>query len=459
MPLLLVLVISVFWNCSGPSSTEEASATQSTAAEKLDDPNALPGQIIVTGRNPGYLRYNGGGPAFLCGPDNPEDFLFQGDLNPDGTRSNGPQQTIIDRMAEAKVNAFHIMMFRMRRCNIKDEGDDQHNPFVDFDPSKPLNEKILDQWDGWISQLEKHGINLHLEFYNDATDVERMGWKLDEQGELHPQERLFFEGIVKRFKDHKNIIWGIEESLNKLPRVRKPHFMALSALIADVDDRNHPIVHSFVTPDTSERDLHKDGVTSRDYRDDLNIHITTWLHVLPKGDDYEAQHKEYLKYAQIDNDRFIPMKNETERFPQTQPQSRRYMWSCVMTGAHTLEAGHNALRRPELLADDGRIVKFMEQTDFHTMRSHDELANGSTKWVLANPGNSYIAYTYDYSGSMGVKGLRAGAYDLLWFDTVSGQSVPQAGVSISASDAIWTKPDSLGNEIALYVKRAVAPAS
>jgi hypothetical protein len=30
-------------------------------------------------------------------------------------------------------------MFRMRRCNIKDEGDDHHCPFVDFDPTQPLN--------------------------------------------------------------------------------------------------------------------------------------------------------------------------------------------------------------------------------------------------------------------------------------------------------------------------------
>jgi hypothetical protein len=43
----------------------------------LDDPNALPGQKIVAGRKPGYLKYNGGGPAFLCGPDNPETFLIR----------------------------------------------------------------------------------------------------------------------------------------------------------------------------------------------------------------------------------------------------------------------------------------------------------------------------------------------------------------------------------------------
>jgi hypothetical protein len=242
-----------------------------TSAEALDDPDALGGQIIVAGKNPGYLKYNGGGPAYLCGPDNPETFLFLGDLNPDGTRSNGQQQLIIDRLVESGANAFHFQMFRMRRCNIKDEGDDRHCPFVDFDPGKPLNEAVLDQWDGWISQLEKAGVVIHLEFYNDATDVEMMGWKLDEKGHLHPDEKRFFEGIVKRFMHHKNIIWGIEESVNKLPRSRTPHFMKLSELIARVDRHHHPIVHSFVTADTSEGDVHPDGVMSDEYIDDPHI--------------------------------------------------------------------------------------------------------------------------------------------------------------------------------------------
>lgn len=419
----------------------------------LDDPDALPGQIIAVGKNPGYLKYNGDEPAFLCGPDNPETFLFLGDLNPDGTRSNGQQQLAINRLVKSGANAFHFQMFRMRRCNIKDEGDDTHCPFVNFDPIRPLNEAILDQWDGWISQLEKAGVIIHLEFYNDATDVERMGWTLDAKGALHPDEKRFFEGIVKRFKHHKNIIWGIEESLNKLPRARTPHFMKLSELIARVDNHHHPIVHSFVTPETSERDLHEDEVMSDEYIKDANIQLVTWLHVLPHGNDYEAQHQAYLKYSRIDSDRFIVMKNETERFPRTEPQSRIYQWSCTMTGMHALEAGHDVLRRQKLLAADGFVARFMEQTDFHKMTSRDDLAAGSTRWVLANPGKSYIAYTYDYSGPMGIKNMTTGTYDLKWFDTVAGDMVIQMGISVANGDVTWNKPDSMSNEIALYITR------
>jgi hypothetical protein len=427
----------------------------------LDDPAALPGQVIVAGSNPGYLKYNGGGPVFLCGPDNPEDFLFRGTLNPDGTRSGGKQEETIERMARAGVNAFHCQMTRMRRCNYKDEGDDTHTPFVDHDPAQGLDEDVLQQWDGWLDQLEQNGIIVHLEFYNDATDVEMMGWELDSQGNLHPDEQRWIEGIVKRFKHHKNIMWGIEESCNKLPAARTPHFKKIAEVIARADNHNHPIVQSFVVPNDPEGDFPDDGVTSDAYAGDPHIRVVTWLHVVPHGDDLEAQHREYLDYYKRDAARFVVMKNETFHHPRRGSRSRRYMWSCAMAGLHCLEAYHHAgdASHEPALRDDGRINTFMEQTDFHTMKPRDDLAAGSTKWVLANPGQCYIAYTYDYSGPMGVKNMAAGTYDLTWFDTVDGDTVMQDGLSVGSGDVTWAKPDSIGSEIALSIKRRTATSS
>ena len=433
--------------------TLTVSSAASDAA--LDDPQALPGQLIVAGSNPGYLKYNGGGPAFLSGPDNPEDFLFRGKLKADGTRSGGKQVEMIDRMAKAGVNAFHCQMFRMQLCNIKDEGDDTHGPFVNHDPEQGLNQDVLDQWDGWLDLLQQKGIFVHLEFYNDATDVERMGWKLDADGNLHPHERRWIEGIVNKFKHHKNILWGIEESCNKLPRSRTPHFKKIGQVIARADNHNHPIVQSFVVPNDPEGDFPEGGGSSDDYVGDPNIRVVTWLHVVPHGDDFEKQHREYLSYYKRDASKFVVLKNETYHHPRRGPKSRKYMWSCAMAGIHTLEAYHHAedASFDRTLRDDGRIKTFMEQTDFYRMKPRDDLAAGSTKWVLANPGKSYIAYTYGYSGRMGVKETAAGTYELTWFDTANGRTVTQTGVSVSGGDATWSKPDSMGNEIALYIKR------
>lgn len=424
---------------------------------QLNRKGALPGQLIVAGAKPGYLRYNGGGPAFLSGPDNPEDFLFRGTLNPDGTRSGGGQEELIDRMARNGVNAFHFLLFRMQRCNYKNEGDDTHSPFIGHDPAKGLNEAVLNQWEGWLDRLEQKGINVHLEFYNDATDVERMGWTLDAAGNLHRDEHRFIEGIVKRFKHHKNILWGIEESCNKLPAARTKHFKKIAEVIARADNHNHPIVQSFVVPNDPEKDFPKDGILSDAYAGDPNIRVVTWLHVVPNGEDLEAQHREYLKYYKLSGADFVVMKNETFHHPRSGPIARKYMWSAAMAGLHTLESYLAADKAPEeTLRDIGRIRIFMEQTDFHSMKPRDELAAGSTNWVLADPGRSYIAYGYACTGPMGIKNLTAGVYDLLWYDTVTGEKVVQKGVKAGAGEALWPKPSAFGAEIALYVRRAGA---
>jgi hypothetical protein len=54
---------------------------------------------------------------------------------------------------------------------------------------------------------------------------------------------------------------------------------------------------------------------------------------------------------------------------------------------------------------------------------------------------------------MGVKVQTGGTYDLVWFDTVDGDTVKQAGVSVSSGDVTWTRPASIGTEVALYIKR------
>lgn len=460
--LVAVLVLlGAFRPIAAPG--EELREKAGTATGVLDDPAAMPGGLIVAGSNPGYLKYNGGRAVYLTGPDDPETFLYLGTLNADGTRSGGKQPEIIARMVGHGVTAFHCQVFRLQRCNFKREGDDTHSPFVDHDPAKPLNPAVLNQWENWLTEFERAGIIVHFEFYNDATDVELMGWKLDARGNLHPDERRFIAGIVERFKHHKNILWGIEESCNKLPRSRTRHFKKIGALIAATDNYHHPIVQSFVVLNDPEGDAFPNMPTTDDYAGDPNIRVVTWLHLVPHGDDLEMQHREHLRYSRLDGARFVVMKNETFYRPyvQKQPLSRQYIWSAALAGLHCLEAQHKADRpnHAYLLRDDGLLAAFMQQTEFHTMKPRDELTAGSTKWVLANPGVAYIAYSYAVTGPMGVKQLAAGNYEVLWFDPATGKQVSQAVSVAEAGTITWTKPDGLGNEIALAIKRtAETPA-
>lgn len=73
---------------------------------------------------------------------------------------------------------------------------------------------------------------------------------------------------------------------------------------------------------------------------------------------------------------------------------------------------------------------------------------------MARPGESYVAYTYDYEENMGLKGMYAGEYDLLWLDTISGKETGQNGVQVDWGDTSWEKPAGFSEEVALYVKRS-----
>ena len=181
-----------------------------------DDPAAMPGQIIVDPSNPRWLKRNGGERCFLFGAGNPEEFFFLGKRQPDGTRAGDRQSEILKKLAGTGANTFHVLAMRDSRYNIEPgNGTPDCNPFVDSDISGKLDEDILNQWEGWLGEMEAAGLVILFNFYNDFDDYEeKAGWKLDQDGNPCPQERYFIETLVNRFKHHKNLIWALEESCN-----------------------------------------------------------------------------------------------------------------------------------------------------------------------------------------------------------------------------------------------------
>jgi hypothetical protein len=86
------------------------------------------------------------------------------------------------------------------------------------------------------------------------------------------------------------------------------------------------------------------------------------------------------------------------------------------------------------------------------MAPHDELAAGGTQYVLAEPGQSYIAYSSKHGGKIGLKGLPAGVYDFTWFDCMTGKTIEQQGLSVQAGEQTWNVPENLGAELAVHVR-------
>jgi hypothetical protein len=97
----------------------------------------------------------------------------------------------------------------------------------------------------------------------------------------------------------------------------------------------------------------------------------------------------------------------------------------------------------------------------NSMVPRNDLKYGDTKFVLAVPGQSYVAYSDSASANLGVKGLTSGTYNLKWLDTVDGSTVVQNGVLVTTTTSrLFARPQSIQPEAALYIaKQSVSTAS
>jgi hypothetical protein len=134
--------------------------------------------------------------------------------------------------------------------------------------------------------------------------------------------------------------------------------------------------------------------------------------------------------------------------------ARRKNWAVAMGGAYVMVYQWDIANTPiSDLRSCGRLRRFMESTNFNEMSPHDALKHGGTKYVLARPGESYIAYASALSGNIGLQDMTAGIYTFQWFDVINGTTVLQNNVSVAAGDRTWKKPAGIGNELAVYITR------
>ena len=102
----------------------------------------LRGQVVIDPKYPAWLKREGGSHLFICVPGDPEDFLYRGRRNPDGTRA-GDQMALIDKLVQYGGNCIYMQIVRSHGG---DAGDDStQNSFIDSDPKKGLGERILAQ--------------------------------------------------------------------------------------------------------------------------------------------------------------------------------------------------------------------------------------------------------------------------------------------------------------------------
>ncbi len=426
----------------------------------------LEGQIIVDPNNPAWLVYNRDknndgklDPFFMCGPGDPEGFLYRGQRMKNGTR-NGDQLEILDAIKGTGANSIYIQIIRSHGGDgSKDPADPARgkyqNPFVDGDPTKGLNENILDQWENWFDIMDQNGIVNFLFFYDDAIKVgQSLGWNL-KNGQLHKNEKQFIKQIVNRFKHHKNLIWVVMEEVEEMGKDHIRHAKKIAEAIRQFDEHRHVIaVHqltgiNFLFPDDFNIDQFAVQLGDKKWTPQM-VHRSTvnaW---------FRAQGKYNINIAEI-YDHYATDHMHKGGIRRPASHVRKVNWAAAMGGGYIMIYTWNyPILDKNVLKQCGYLRRFFEETDFNEMSPHDNLAYADTKWVMAKPGHSYIAYSDHLKKSIGIKSMVSEKYNFIWMDTVSGNRVIQKSVSVSAGNQEWEKPFGFGSEVAVYISKAIA---
>ncbi|MDQ1255857.1 MAG: hypothetical protein QG656_451 [Candidatus Hydrogenedentes bacterium] len=443
MAVIPSLDIVISWNDTALGDMPEKPHPLNTAFALLrkSASSPLPGQIVVDPRHPVWLARNEDrdrdgalDPFFLCGPGDPEGFLYRGARRPDGTR-DGDQEDIIRKMKGTGANCLYIAAIRSHGG----DGDEMQNPFVDGDPGKGLDDDILDQWETWFKKLDDNGIVVFFFLYDDSARIWRDG---ETAG---PDEAAFIERIVHRFDHHRYWIWCVAEECGEAFSAEEVRNIATS--IRNADRHRHVIA------------VHKnESLTFDEFADcpDIDVFAAQW-----NVGSASALHDGMTEAWRNANGRYNVTMAEANAFGFGN-EALTKCWACAMAGSYVMALDWSFDRPDAPSTDDlkmcGHLVRFFESARFNEMTPHDELGGGGAQYVLAAPSASYIAYTSDPNGPVTLKEMEAGAYISTWFDPATGKSVTQDCVRIEPGERRWERPAGFDGPAALYVRRDASAA-
>jgi hypothetical protein len=143
-------------------------------------------------------------------------------------------------------------------------------------------------------------------------------------------------------------------------------------------------------------------------------------------------------------------------FSGTGDSLRRKIWAIAMGGGYSMILGMDIESTPVAdLQACGHLVRFMESTRFNRTSPRDDLARGDTDYVLAAPGQVYIAY----GGSGGRLGLNlsAGRYRVRWFNPRNGGWADEEDRSLADGEQRFSRPASFSDEAVLYLEAVTMP--
>ncbi|MEM7245797.1 MAG: thrombospondin type 3 repeat-containing protein [Acidobacteriota bacterium] len=408
----------------------------------------LPGQVIQDPDHPQWLRRHQGGPVFLSGFGDPEEFLYFGRGTGPGGRGTPPpwsdpmQDEILDAIIEKGGNALYFIL---------DRSPGHHQPFLDGRAANGADPLILDHMMTWFDVMDENDILINLFFYDDGTGDGASG--------VEPHEELFWRQVVDHYEHYRNLIWVLNEE-QTTGQFTFDKAVAWSNIVAEADDHDHVI-------STHIWDFFNTGYGPRDEFAFAGAGGFNMWQVETGGESdlpLDTYHSEMVSYWQDaqDGGYMVLMSELWRRSNNTRGLSLlRSNWAFAMAGTGNLwlypwstvdsrggftptDAEHRYLREQQF---------FFEGTDCNTMAPHDELAFADSDWVLADPGRSYIAYSKSgtTANQLGVRDTAEGTYFIRWLDTVSGEIVEQVNATSPGGDVSWDVPDGFSDEVAAWI--------
>lgn len=231
-------------------------------------------------------------------------------------------------------------------------------------------------------------------------------------------------------------MWMVGEEVEE--KYTSARCQALGGVIRDADEHGHPVGCHHLSSTTFKAWV-ADGTL-----DHFSMQLTS------VG---EAAHAGAIMALRQAAGRYQVIYSESTLTPEDPDGAGQFAWDVAMGGVMPMIYKMDIAGTPPTLLERCRhLQRFFESTDFTTLDPHDELRSAGTRYVLADPGRSYIAYALEDSGAIGLRALPAGTCQASWLDCLSGTVVEEAHTFEASGDRSFERPSGIGSQCALWVR-------
>ena len=413
--LTLIPSLSLVVACRGNNGSFEPGDPDSNMNQNLKllveaCPPFPVGSIMVDPCNPARMVYHATyeygrvKPACFAGPGDPEDFFYNNTLN-----------------------NLNLLISRGARCTyvtavLQDFGGGHPGSGASLDAK-------LDEWEDYITRLEDAGIITVFIFFDDSQPL-TANW----------QELV--DKCAAKFKHHKLLVWCVAEEYSEA--LSASQVSQVAARIKRQDNYNHVVA------------VHQLNGNRFDFLGDPNIDMFMMqLNYSSPG----ALH-DMVKNSNANGQKILNMAEAANHARHDRQTVRKLNWASIMGGASAVQVlgmGRASdpcnWNDPQKYDDCARLTEFMESIRLNETSPRDDLARGSTDYVLANPGEVYLAYG-DSGSSLGVN-VEAGNYLVQWYDPVDCDRICEGVRQLSAGDQSFIKPTGIGDEAVIYLVSSI----